>query len=340
MLKFIRWFVAVSLLLTVMLAAAGYYGLSHWYKETQLQLSDTSSERLLEVRPGTHARRLTSQLATEGFIASPELAYWAVRLFQGGEHIQAGVYQVRQGETLAQFWQKIAEGQQHYFSITFAEGLNFKEWRQRIAEHPWLRKEWAHLSATEVMAQLAPEAGYTLPEGLLFPDTYQFHAYTSDRQLYQQAYARMQEVLMELWPTRSAQVPLETPYQALILASLVEKETGAAHERGLVASVFVNRLNKGMRLQSDPTIVYGLGERYRGVIYRSDIQETTPYNTYRINGLPPTPIAMPGREAIAATLQPDVSDYFYFVSRNDGTHVFSKTLREHNRAVQHYQRNK
>lgn len=339
MLKYIRWFVAISLLLTVLVITAGYFGLSHWYKTTPLQLAASNTPHLVEVRPGTHARRLANQLAEESLITSPQFAYWAVRLFQGGSHLQAGVYQVRAEETLAEFWQKVAEGQQHYFSITFAEGLNFNEWRQLIAEHPWLRSEWGQLSATEIVSKLAPDADYVLPEGLLFPDTYKFHAYTSDRQLYQQAYSRMQDVLMALWHTRSGQVPIDSPYQALILASIVEKETGAAHERGLVASVFVNRLKKGMRLQSDPTIVYGLGERYRGVIYRSDIQETTPYNTYRINGLPPTPIAMPGREAIAATLQPDVSDYFYFVSQNDGTHVFSKTLREHNRAVQLYQRN-
>ncbi len=237
-------------------------------------------------------------------------------------------------------WQKLAHGEQHYFSITFAEGLNFAEWQGLIAEHPWLQSEWQELTPQQVIKHLAPDENYILPEGLLFPDTYKFHAYTSDRKIYQQAYARMQDILNQLWVQRAANLPVATPYEALVLASIVEKETGAAHERSLVASVFTNRLLKGMRLQSDPTIVYGLGERYRGVIYRSDINQTTAYNTYRINGLPPTPIAMPGKEAIAATLQPDTTDYYYFVSQNDGTHIFSKTLQEHNRAVQQYQRNK
>lgn len=340
MLRFIRNLV-IGLTTTGFAAVfAGYFWLQHWYETTTLQVSNESGTQLIEVVRGSHGRSVARLLAQHGLIKEPSLAYWSARLFANVQHLQAGVYAVSANDTVSSLWQKLARGEQHYFSITFAEGLNFLEWQQTIAEHPWLKPEWQQLTAQQVISQLAPNASYTLPEGLLFPDTYRFHAYTSDRQIYQQAYARMEEVLSELWAQRAEHLPVSSPYEALILASIIEKETGAAHERGLVASVFVNRLRKGMRLQSDPTIVYGLGERYRGVIYRSDINETTAYNTYRINALPPTPIAMPGKEAIAATLQPKTTDYLYFVSQNDGTHIFSKTLQEHNRAVQQYQRNK
>lgn len=340
MLKFFRRLI-IGVVSTAFVALfAGYFWLQHWYETTPLQITSEPSPQLVEVVRGSHGRSVARLLAAQGLIDHPLLAYWSARLFANVQHLQAGVYAVSGSDTVSTLWQKIVRGEQHYFSITFAEGLNFAEWRQLIAEHPWLQPEWQELSPQQVINHLAPDANYTLPEGLLFPDTYRFYAYTSDRQIYQQAYNRMQGVLNDLWAQRADHLPVASPYEALILASIIEKETGAAHERGLVASVFINRLNQGMRLQSDPTIVYGLGERYRGAIYRSDINETTAYNTYRINALPPTPIAMPGKEAIAATLQPKKSDYLYFVSQNNGTHIFSKTLEEHNRAVQQYQRNK
>ncbi|HLV48456.1 MAG TPA: endolytic transglycosylase MltG [Aliidiomarina sp.] len=340
MLKFLRNVIIAVITSGFAAVFAGYFWLQHWYETTHLHVAPENSSQLVEVVRGSHGRSVALLLAEQGFIETPQLAYWAARLFTDAQHLQAGVYAVTANDTISGLWQKIGRGEQHYFSITFAEGLNFAEWREHIAEHPWLKAEWQDLTPQQVAHSLAPNKNYPLPEGLLFPDTYRFHAYTSDRQIYQQAYRRMQGVLDELWASRADNLPVASPYEALVLASIIEKETGAAHERGLVASVFTNRLVKGMRLQSDPTIVYGLGERYRGVIYRSDINETTAYNTYRINGLPPTPIAMPGREAIAATLQPETTGYLYFVSQNDGTHVFSKTLQEHNRAVQQYQRNK
>lgn len=340
MLKFFRRLI-FGLVSTGFIAVLGsYFWLQHWYETTPLQITSERSPQLVEVTRGSHGRSVARLLAAQGLVDKPFLAYWSARLFVNVQHLQAGVYAVNPSDTVSALWQKIERGEQHYFSITFAEGLNFAEWRALVAEHPWLQAEWQNLSPQQVITHLAPDADYALPEGLLFPDTYRFHAYSSDRQIYQQAYSRMQQVLNDLWALRADNLPVASPYEALVLASIIEKETGAAHERGLVASVFVNRLRQGMRLQSDPTIVYGLGERYRGVIYRSDINETTAYNTYRIKALPPTPIAMPGKEAIAATLQPKTTDYLYFVSQNDGTHIFSKTLEEHNRAVQQYQRNK
>lgn len=293
---------------------------------------------LFEIRRGSHRRGIARELETRGLLSPEQWNQWAVRIFMPEARFQAGVYAMHDGETPAQLWARFARGEQHLFSITFVEGSEFRHWQAQLEAHPYIQAQLVDTSIQEIMGLLGSE--YAHPEGLLFPDTYRFYAGTTDLRIYQQAFRRMQTVLDQEWQQRDRSVPLSSPYEALVLASIVERETGAAHERGLVASVFVNRLHTGMRLQSDPTIIYGLGERYRGVIYRSDIQEHTPYNTYRIDRLPPTPIAMPGAAAIRATLQPESSEYYYFVSRNDGTHVFSRTLAEHNRAVNKYQRNR
>lgn len=326
-----------ALFLLALAVFGGYLYLQSWFENTELNITEPT---LIEIPRGSHARRMASLLKEAGYIEEEKIFYYAVRLFAPQQQIHAGVYQLKPKETVQSGWQKWSQGEQYYFSITFAEGLNFKEWQQKIAANPWLTVQSSNLSAEELLQTIAPESTYTHPEGLLFPDTYRFYAYTSDLEIYHQAYQRMANLLTEAWNHRANNLPVKTPYEALILASIVEKETGAAHERGLVASVFSNRLRVKMRLQSDPTIIYGLGDRYQGVIYRSNIQETTAYNTYRIAGLPPTPIAMPGEAAIQAVLNPPQSEYYYFVSQNDGTHVFSKTLEAHNQAVQKYQRNR
>lgn len=351
MIRVVTWL--MSLFIGGLVSVGLAYGALYWWfhKGTHVDFSanqqfhiesldsmDPEFARLFEVRRGMSRNAIARTLEELEWIDSAQLNQIGFRLFMGSAAIQAGVYAVHHGDTPAQIWQRITQGQQHLFSITFVEGSEFRHWQAQLAEHPFIHSELFDADIQAVMEILGSDLSH--PEGLLFPDTYRFFAWTTDRRIYQQAYQRMQSILMEAWEERDRSVPLESPYEALILASIVERETGAAHERGLVASVFVNRLHTGMRLQSDPTIIYGLGDRYRGVIYRSDIQEHTPWNTYRIHGLPPTPIAMPGRAAIRATLQPDASDYFYFVSRNDGTHVFSRTLAEHNRAVQTYQRNR
>ena len=331
----------IALFCLALVALAGSYAYLHWWFHHGATLTNVTSDVqpvLLEVPRGSHSRRVGQQLFQEGYVSAPKRLEYALRLFQRKSGVKAGVYELREHEPLADFWQRLQAGEQYLFAITFVEGTQFTQWQQILASHPYIRSGIAAQEPSELMVQLGSE--FEHPEGLLFPDTYRFYAYTTDLQIYRQAYGRMQRVVEELWPQRDRSVPVESWYEALVLASIVEKETGAADERELVASVFVNRLHKGMRLQSDPTIIDGLGERYRGVIYRSDIQEHTPYNTYRIDRLPPTPIAMPGRAAIAATLMPAESDYYYFVSRNDGTHVFSRTLEEHNRAVFRYQRNR
>lgn len=331
---------AVLFLLAVAAVIGSYAGAHWWYhKGSTVAVTAYAEEEVLFTVPrGSNPRRIAQELEAQGLVPHANLNELTFRFFQRGARVQAGVYAIHNDDTAAQIWERISAGRQHLFSITFVEGSEFKQWQQQISEHDYITVENPKLTA-ELLAEQLTTNEHTHIEGLLFPDTYRFYAGTSDTQLYRQAYLRMQSTIAEIWELRDRSVPVATPYEALILASIIEKETGAVAERPLVASVFVNRLRTGMRLQSDPTIIYGLGDAYRGVIYRSDIQQTTPYNTYRINGLPPTPIAMPGRAAIAATLEPVESDYYYFVSKNDGTHVFSRTLAEHNRAVQRYQRN-
>ncbi|MBA3989086.1 endolytic transglycosylase MltG [Aliidiomarina maris] len=341
MIRILKYVVAL-LMLSALLFGTALGALYWWFQQPKvtMQEADMFAPVLFEVPRGTHARRLTEMLAEQGYIDHPTLNFWAARLFLDAHQIRAGVYAIHPADSPRSIWERISAGQQHQFQITFIEGSEFRQWREQLSNQTYLTSVLDDLSDAEIMQRVAPDSDWEHPEGLFFPDTYRFTAGTTDLQLLRQAYQRMQRTLDELWPQRHDNLPISSPYQTLILASIVEKETGAAHERGLVASVFVNRLHTGMRLQSDPTIIYGLGDNYRGVIYRSDINQYTPYNTYRINGLPPTPIAMPGYDAIRATLQPDESDYFYFVSSNDGQHVFSRTLEEHNRAVYKYQRNR
>lgn len=338
-----------ALLLVVLVALIGagsLWALYWWFNQPRVTMAeaDLLSPVLFEVPRGMHGRQLTDKLAAEGYIDHSQFNYWAARLFlssdKSADNIRAGVYAIHPADSPRSIWERVVTGQQHLFQLTFVEGSEFRQWRVLLNEHPYITSTIEQISDADIIRTLAPEEGYEHPEGLLFPDTYRFTAGTTDVQLLRQAYNRMQSTVTELWQSRDRNVPIESAYEALILASIVERETGAAHERGLVASVFVNRLHTGMRLQSDPTIIYGLGEDYRGVIYRSDINQYTPYNTYRISGLPPTPIAMPGYESIYATLNPQESEYFYFVSSNDGQHIFSRTLEEHNRAVYQYQRNR
>lgn len=332
----------ILLVCLAVLALASYtLHLKNIYHTQSLTFEQASGPYYFEVKKGHHARKIVQELQTQGLLAESKQYGYALRLFGSLNTLHAGVYQLEDGLNMNDFWRRLEAGEQHYFSITLVEGRTFQEWQETVVAHPWIQST---LPVAEVETALLEQLGIaqerTRIEGLLFPDTYKFHAYTTDIELYKIAYQRLQQLLDELWQDRSDDLAIETPYQALILASIIEKETGAESERPLIAAVFTNRLKKKMRLQSDPTIIYGLGSRYRGVIYKSDILEKTPYNTYRISGLPPTPIAMIGRAAIEATLHPEQSDYFYFVSKNDGTHYFSKTLAEHNRAVQEYQRKK
>lgn len=238
--------------------------------------------------------------------------------------------------TAADLLRRLDAGEVIRRSVTLVEGWNFNQVRQQLARAERLQQTLDPEASNEhVMTALGLDGIHA--EGRFFPDTYQYTFGMSDREVLLRAYQRMEDVLDEVWQKRANDLPIDTPYEALILASIVEKETGVPRERGQIAGVFSRRLNMGMRLQTDPTVIYGMGEAYEGNIRRSDLREPTAYNTYTIDGLPPTPIAMPGRESLEAAVNPQSGSSLYFVARGDGSHIFSDSLREHNRAVQQYQ---
>ena len=254
--------------------------------------------------------------------------------------IKVGEYDLKSGMTAPELLAVLVEGKPKQYAITFPEGWTFKEILQEIAKNPNIRHTLADKQADypTLMATLGIPANH--PEGLFFPDTYFFEKNTPDIDLLKRAYDRMQEVLNAEWAKKDTDLPLKSPYEALILASIVEKETGAKNERPQIAGVFTRRLKIGMLLQTDPTVIYGMGESYNGNITAKDLHTPTVYNTYTIKGLPPTPIALPGKDAITATLHPEPGDSLYFVARSDGsgTHVFSASLKDHNAAVNTHQR--
>ncbi|OTE97027.1 aminodeoxychorismate lyase [Crenothrix sp. D3] len=258
---------------------------------------------------------------------------------QAVSKIKTGEYELPTGATIPDILALLVSGKSKQYSITFPEGRNFKEMLQTIEKNPNLEHTLKGVSNEELMTKLGATEKH--PEGLFFPDTYYFDKNTTDVALLKRAYSKMQLVLQQEWFNKAEHLPFNTPYQALILASIVEKETAAKAERTQIAGVFSRRLTQGMMLQTDPTVIYGMGDSYQGNIRSEDLHKETPYNTYKIKGLPPTPIAMAGREAIYAALHPDQSkNSVYFVSRGDGTHVFSATLDEHNQAVNKFQRKK
>jgi UPF0755 protein len=285
------------------------------------------------VKSGASLRSVSHQLSAAGLLPEP-YTFWLLGRFAGkASQIQAGTYRLTGPLTPLELLDKLARGDVLPIAVVFVEGTTFRQWLAQMRQNPQLRVTLAG------EPQFRAALGVTEPslEGLLFPETYHVHAGTTDVELLRRAYAEMSRRLARAWETRDPTVPLKSPYEALILASIVEKETGQPGERATVASVFLNRLAKGMRLQTDPTVIYGLGERYDGRLRKRDLLADSPWNTYTRDGLPPTPIAMPGAASIAAVLNPARTDYLYFVSKGDGTHQFSRTLEEHNRAVAKYQ---
>lgn len=253
------------------------------------------------------------------------------------DKLKVGEYELTKGLTIPQILTLFAQGKTHQYSITFPEGWNFKQILQKLNQHSDLRHTLDGMDNQAIMMKLNADKKH--PEGLFFPDTYFFAKNASDFSILKLAYSKMQRVLSEEWQHKERDLPLQNAYQALILASIVEKETAVPAERPLIAGVFIQRLKMGMLLQTDPTVIYGMGDHYHGNITRQDLHTPTPYNTYIIKGLPPTPIAMPGKEAIRAVLHPAKTNNLYFVARgNSGEHVFSATLKAHNDAVDQFQR--
>lgn len=322
----------VAATLGVVVIAGWSYQLVH--RPLLVPANDT---HLVTIARGASAGAIINQLAAEGRLRhAPKLYYWSSRIWDRPVALQAGVYQLHSGQTLAQFWQQLRQGEQYQFAITLVEGQTWSQWASLLHQHDYLDSRDVEDDVTLVRRVTGSEE-YTSFEGLLAPDTYKFYAGTSVLTLLEQAFALQQQRLQQAWEQRLPGLPYETPYQLLIMASIIEKETGGNSERGLVSSVFVNRLQIGMRLQSDPTTIYGV-ENFDGNLTRQHLREKTAYNTYRIDGLPPTPIAMPSYASLLAAAQPEVSGYYYFVADGSGGHVFSETLAEHNRAVDRYQR--
>lgn len=319
----------------VLLAALLVVGAAWQQKKALDQPLHLDAERLLQVPPGSTPSGLLNRLEVEGVVDG---AFW-LRLYWRfnlkGPALHSGEYRLLPQQTardMLGLWQR---GEVVQYSLTLVEGWNFRQLRSALAKQEALTQSLANLDDAEVMTRLGLAGQH--PEGRFFPDTYHYVRGMSDEELLKKANARLEAVLTEEWQQRAEGLPYRDPYEALIMASMIEKETGVPEERGEIAGVFVRRLAVGMRLQTDPTVIYGMGERYNGRITRADLRTPTPYNTYTIDGMPPTPIAMVGREAIHAALNPQEGKALYFVAKGDGSHVFSNSLDEHNRAVREYQ---
>lgn len=295
-----------------------------------------SMETRLEIRRGDTLEAVIQNLRKQD-IAVNRLWFKFFAYRNNLDHrLKIGEYVLPKGATSSDILSLLTEGKTHQYSITFPEGWDFKQVFSAIRNNPNLQHTISHDEYQRLLRSINSDRQH--PEGLFFPDTYFFDKNTTDVALLKRAHDRMLEVLNHEWSKRDLNVPLDSPYQALILASIVEKETGAGEERKKIAGVFARRLKKGMLLQTDPTVIYGMGDNYHGDIRHKDLREPTPYNTYVIEGLPPTPIAMPGKDSIVAALHPDEGDALYFVARGDGKHAFSSTLKEHERYVDKFQR--
>ncbi len=324
--KFLAAIIALALFVSAMLA--------YWAHRPILATGEPPIE--FAIKPGSSVRSSADQIAEAGVPLNPVLFHLLARLSGKGTRLKAGNYELKPGTTPMTLIDQLVRGEFAQESLAIIEGWTFKQMRQAIDGHPKIKHDTAGLSDKELLAKISTD--YKHPEGLFFPDTYLFAKGSSDLQIYKQAHALLQKRLDEAWKNRASTVPYKSPYEALIMASIVEKETGQKSERNMIAAVFVNRLRLGMLLQTDPTVIYGMGDRFQGNIRRKDLETDTPYNTYTRPGLPPTPIALPGAESLAAALNPAASDVLYFVSRGNGTSEFSNNLADHNRAVNKYQR--
>lgn len=324
----IKIFLSISLLLAI--AAGGLL----WWASQPLVLSTSPLD--FRVTSGSSLRSAITQMREAGIDVNPTLLAMLARLNRSDTAIKAGSYAVNQGVTPRHLLDKLLKGKVTQGELTLVEGWTFRQWRARLDKHPDLVHEALELSEAQIIERLGLQVGSL--EGQLFPDTYLFDKQSSDLELLARAHRAMQRKLDAEWENRAPGLPYKTAGEALIMASIVEKETGREADRQLVAAVFINRLRRGMLLQTDPTVIYGLGEKFDGNLRKRDLQNDGPYNTYLRVGLPPTPIAMPGQASLHAALNPAPSEALYFVARGDGSSEFSGTLDDHNKAVNKYQR--
>lgn len=323
-------YVLALLVLVLALGGAAYW----WVGNQPLHIAEGGYS--LTVKQGASLRSVARDLTAADVLPADWTLVGLGRLANADRTIKAGNYEIAQGTTLAALLSKLTQGDVTQTSFALVEGWNFRDLKAALEANAGLSKHVVELPPAQLMQQIG--ASEAEPEGLFFPDTYFFATGSSDTALLRRAYRTMQERLHAAWESRAPDLPLQSPYQALILASIVEKETGRPADRPLVAAVFINRLKTGMRLQTDPTIIYGIGERFDGNLKRSDLTTDQAFNTYTRDGLPPTPIAMPSQASLDAVLHPPNVSYLYFVSRGDGSSEFSTTLADHNRAVAKYQR--
>lgn len=325
------------LLTLIVLVAMGMAGAAFWWLNQPLPMAGAGTEPLeLAIEPGTTPRGVARDVVAAGVQTDARLLYAWFRVSGQDRAIKAGNYEIPPGTTPIGLLNKLARGEEALRALTIVEGWSWRQVRQALAKDDQLKPDTAQLTDAALMALLGRPG--VAPEGRFFPDTYTYAKGSSDVALLRRALHAMDSRLDAAWAQRTADTPLKSAEEALILASIVEKETGRASDRGQIAGVFTNRLRVGMLLQTDPTVIYGLGEKFDGNLRRRDLQTDTPWNTYTRAGLPPTPIAMPGKASLLAAVQPESTRALYFVAKGDGTSHFSPSLDEHNRAVNRYQR--
>jgi UPF0755 protein len=326
-----------ALVILVLLAAVGVGGFAFWWLNRPMALNSDSVELSIEL--GTPPREIAQAWVQAGVQASPVLLYEWFRWSGQARKIRAGSYEIGPGTTPVALLNKMVRGDETLAVVRLIEGWTFRQFRAELAKAEALKPTTAGMSEEQIMAAVGAASGVPA-EGRFQPDTYAYSKGSSDVAVLRRAYRAMQKRLDAAWQERAPDTPLRSPDDALVLASIVEKETGVGADRGKVAGVFVNRLRIGMPLQTDPTVIYGLGASFDGNLRKRDLLADTPYNTYLRPGLPPTPIAMPGHASLLAAVRPDPTKALYFVARGDGSSEFSETLADHNRAVNQYQRKK
>ncbi len=326
--------VVVTLAGLLVLLAAVLAGLGAWWMNQPLDMAAASID--LAIEPGTSARGVALAVAQSGIQTTPEILYAWIRLSGEARRIKAGSYEVERGTTPRGLLRKLVLGEEALRTVVLVEGWTFRQVRDALAKADQLAPETAGLSDGAIMAKLDHPGLH--PEGRFFPDTYSYAKGSADLNVLARAMRAMDKHLQAAWGVRAPDTALQSPEQALVLASIVEKETGRAADRPMIAAVLANRLRLGMMLQTDPTVIYGMGLKFDGNLRKKDLLTDTPWNTYTRAGLPPTPIAMPGKDALLAAVAPAPSSALYFVARGDGSSEFSTSLQAHNRAVDKYQR--